>query len=255
MKLVDLAEQMKVTPSTVRKWKAQDKWDNDLKGSAPKSKRSALKRSRGHPGGQPGNQNAAGHGAPAGNQNATKFGFFAKYLPAESVEIMQQVSTETPADMLWDQIMIQYTAIIRAQKIMMVQDHEDTTKVTNMYMHSSSEKRTKATTTSSSTDQESFYIQFAWDKQANFLMAQSKAMAELRNLIKQFLAIAAEHDERRARVELMRAQIAKVKADTTRIKGDDQGDYESDGFLEALKAKAANAWKNGESKDGDSNET
>ena len=36
MKLVDLAEQFELTSSTIRKWKATDKWDNELKGSAPK---------------------------------------------------------------------------------------------------------------------------------------------------------------------------------------------------------------------------
>ncbi|MFJ9462140.1 terminase small subunit [Viridibacillus arvi] len=36
IKLVDLAEQFEVTSSTMRKWKATDKWDDELKGSAPK---------------------------------------------------------------------------------------------------------------------------------------------------------------------------------------------------------------------------
>lgn len=36
LKLVELAKQMNVSSSTVRKWKATDKWDNELKGSAPK---------------------------------------------------------------------------------------------------------------------------------------------------------------------------------------------------------------------------
>jgi uncharacterized protein YjcR len=240
LKLVELAEQMNVTPSTIRKWKAQDKWDNELKGSALKSKRSAPKLSRGHPGGQPGNQNAAGHGAPTGNQNATKFGFFSKYLPAESVEIMQQIDTSNPADLLWDQIMIQYTAIIRAQKIMLVQDHDDTTKVTNMYMHSSSKKETKTTTTESSTDQEGYLIQFAWDKQANFLNAQSRAMGELRALIKQFVAIADEQDERRKRIALMEAQIGKINYS---MRDEDNAEDKVGDLLDKLEG----AFKDGES--------
>jgi Uncharacterized conserved protein len=193
---------MKVTPSTIRKWKAQDKWDNELKGSAPKSKRSAPKRSRGQPGGQLGNKNASGHGAPLANQNATKFGFFSKYLPAESVEIMQNIQDRSPEDMIWDQIMIQYTAIIRAQKIMLVQDHDDLTKEL---------KRKKDSDT---TEEREYELQFAWDKQANFLMAQTKAMAELRNLIKQFVSIADEQDERRKKLELMQARIDQIRAST-----------------------------------------
>lgn len=42
IKLVDLAKQFEVTSSTIRKWKATDKWGNELKGSAPKqTKKSA----------------------------------------------------------------------------------------------------------------------------------------------------------------------------------------------------------------------
>ncbi|HBZ09131.1 MAG TPA: terminase [Bacillus bacterium] len=69
MKLVDIAEKLGVSASTVRKWKSQDKWDTDSKGSAPISKGSAPKRS----GAPTGNQNAKGNrggGAPKGNQNA-----------------------------------------------------------------------------------------------------------------------------------------------------------------------------------------
>ncbi|GED01344.1 phage terminase small subunit-related protein [Bacillus atrophaeus] len=41
-KLKDIAEQLKVTSSTVRKWKANDKWEEKINVSAPKSKGSAL---------------------------------------------------------------------------------------------------------------------------------------------------------------------------------------------------------------------
>lgn len=57
-------------------------------------------------------------------------------------------------------------------------------------------------------------FQYAWDKQATFLNAQSRAMGTLSNLIKQFLAIADEQDERRKKLELMDAQIAKLKSTT-----------------------------------------
>ncbi|WP_343311254.1 phage terminase small subunit [Bacillus atrophaeus] len=68
-KLKDIAEQLNVTSSTVRKWKANDKWEEKMNGSAPKSKGSAPFR----PGAPKGNQNAKGNKggkAPPGNQNA-----------------------------------------------------------------------------------------------------------------------------------------------------------------------------------------
>ncbi|RWZ59881.1 terminase [Halobacillus fulvus] len=73
IKLVDLAEKYEVSSSTIRKWKATDKWAVELKGSAPKSNKSAPKQ-RGAP---PGNQNAvgnAGGGAPPLNKNAVTTG-------------------------------------------------------------------------------------------------------------------------------------------------------------------------------------
>ncbi len=43
--------------------------------------------------------------------------------------------------------------------------------------------------------------------------AQSRAMSTLSNLIKQFINIADEKDERRKKLELMESQIIKAKAD------------------------------------------
>ncbi|MET3504952.1 phage terminase small subunit [Halalkalibacter oceani] len=69
-KLKDIAAYLGVTSSTVRKWKATDKWEEELKGSAPIPKRSAPK--RGSPGAPKGNKNAEGNagGPPSGNKNA-----------------------------------------------------------------------------------------------------------------------------------------------------------------------------------------
>ncbi|MGH1093278.1 phage terminase small subunit [Bacillus mycoides] len=76
-KLVDIAKQIGVPASTVRKWKAQDKWEEELKGNAPNSKESAPISKRNAPkqkGAQIGNKNAVGNkggnGAPAGNKFA-----------------------------------------------------------------------------------------------------------------------------------------------------------------------------------------
>lgn len=68
-KLKDIAEELGITSSTIRKWKANDKWEEKIKGSAPKPKGSALLR-RGAP---KGNKNAKGNKggrAPFGNKNA-----------------------------------------------------------------------------------------------------------------------------------------------------------------------------------------
>jgi len=144
-------------------------------------------------------------GAPKNNQNAKKHGFFSRYIPKETLEIMGMLDEKTPADLIWDQIMIQYAAIIRAQSIMFVTDKNEIIKEL---------KKEKETENSVEVEYE---FQFAWDRQANFLNAQSRAMSELRSLIKQFLDLAHEDDERRLKLELLQAQINKAKAETERL--------------------------------------
>lgn len=62
-------------------------------------------------GGQPGNHNAEGAGAPLKNHNAEKHGLFRKYLPEETFSIIAEMPVN-PLDVLWDQIQIAYAAII-----------------------------------------------------------------------------------------------------------------------------------------------
>lgn len=200
-KLKDIASELGVAETQIRKWKNQDKWNGNV--TNPKSnvtipKSNVSKRKQG---GQPGNKNAAGHGAPKGNKNAEKFGFFSKYLPEETVSIIQEMPAD-PLDILWDQIQISYAAIIRAQQIMYVKDRKDKTveKV---------EKR------DGNVVGEKWEVQQAWDKQANFLSAQAKAMTALRGDIKQYDELLHKRwdlatDEQKARIEQMRANTERI---------------------------------------------
>lgn len=168
-KLKDIAAELEVSETQIRKWKNQDKWNSNvtnLNSNVTKRKH----------GGQPGNKNAVGHGAPPRNKNAEKFGFFSKYLPEETVSIIQEMPTD-PLDILWDQIQIAYAAIIRAQQIMYVRDAEDKTVE-------------KVERKDGNVIGEKWEVQQAWDKQANFLKAQSRAQGELRSMIKQYKEIA-----------------------------------------------------------------
>ncbi|WP_141432427.1 phage terminase small subunit [Bacillus sp. 03113] len=221
-KLKDIAAELGLSDSQIRKWKNQDKWDDQLKGNVTKPKGNVTKRKRGAPAG---NKNAEGSGPPKKNQNAVKHGFFSKFLPSETLEIMEQIQEHSPADMIWDQIQIQYAAIIRAQQIMFVSSQEDLTRELKREKQSSSDK--------SSSWEEEYELQFAWDKHATFLNAQSRAMSELRNLIKQFLEFAHENDERRLKLEQMSLNIEKTKAEIENIKGDKKDG--ADTWVDALK--------------------
>lgn len=214
--LKDIAEELGVTANTIRKWKANDKWDEEFKGSAPIEKRSAPIR-----GAPKGNKNAIGNsgGAPARNQNAKTHGFYSKHMPAEAFEIMQDIQGFSPVDLLWEQIQIQFTAIVRAQKIMFVESKDEMIKELK--------KKKSVVSDSADIEEEEYEFQFAWDRHATFLNAQSRAMSELRGLIKQFDNIAHETDERRLKLEQMRLNIDKTKAEMERLANDeDESSFE-----------------------------
>ncbi|EAG8027313.1 TerS [Listeria monocytogenes] len=204
MKYKDIAEKYNVTLNTVKSWKKRHGWYRDR--GAPELKGVHTKE-RG--GASNGNKHAVGNkggAAPKNNQNALKHGLYSKYMPDETLEIMNSMKEMSAPDLIWNQIQIQYAAIIRAQKIMWVENAEDETRV-----------QTQAGFGDSGSDK--YEYQFAWDKQANFLNAQSRAMSTLSGLIKQFIAIADEQDERKAKLNQIIASTDNIQARTALIKG------------------------------------
>lgn len=196
-KLVEIASQLNIPEGTVRRWKCTHKWDNER--SDKKSERSHRKK-----GGQPGNQNAQGHGGtgPPENRNAEKYGFFSKYLPDETREIFSAIEQADPLDLLWHQIQIAYAAIIRAQRIAYVRDQQDKTVE-------------RIETKAGNVIGEKWEVQQAWDKQNEFMKAQARAQGELRSLIKQYDEML--HKDWGMASEEQRARIAQIKAQTERL--------------------------------------
>lgn len=227
-KLKDIAAELGVSDSQIRKWKNEDNWNKFLNGNVTKSKRNVTKRTRGAP---KGNKNALGNdgGAPIGNQNAVTHGLFSKYIPKETLELMGMLEEKSPADLIWDQIMIQYAAIIRAQKIMFVTDKDEIIKELK-------KEKTMSTNKMDSTEIE-YEFQFAWERQAQFLNAQSRAMSELRGLIRQFNEMATEDDERRLKLKQMQLSVDKTKAEIDILKGNDDKGGTKD-WVAALKEVA-----------------
>ena len=220
MKYKDLAEKYGVSVNTIKSWKRRHGWKR--KKGAPSEKSVHTKKV----GAPPGNMNALGNkggAAPKGNQNAVTHGFFSKFLPEETLEIMEEIQERSPADMIWDQIQIQYAAIIRAQRIMFVKDKDDTAK------ELSKVKGLIVGDDIKYAEEKQYEIQFAWDRHAAFLNAQSRAMGELRSLIKQFDQLAHEEDERRLKLDQMRLNIEKTKAEVERL-----NDNENDSTFEII---------------------
>lgn len=90
----EVAEKAGAKPEQVRKWKSLDKWKAALEEQNSKRRR----------GGQPGNKNAAGAGAPLGNANAETHGAYSTVhladLPPEQRAYIESLTLDTKANML-----------------------------------------------------------------------------------------------------------------------------------------------------------
>lgn len=183
LKLKDIAEKYNISLNTLKSWIKRYKWSKD-KMRTPKvhpkqneiQKKSALNK----------------------NTNAVKHGLFAKYLPKETLELVGAIETMSPLDILWENICLKYAAIIRSQQIMYVKDTNDATK--------------RITVDGSETTV--YQYKEAYEKQASFLIAQSRAMGTLMSLIKQYDELCRSSlatDEQRLRIEKLKTEIAKTR--------------------------------------------
>ena len=127
MALVDIAKKLGKPEGTVRRWKSTQKWDDNGKkkqGERSQKKSGSEKASVRKRGGQPGNQNckgkqnAKGHGAPKGTQNALKHGgYSAVYwdtLDEDEKELIETMPQDEE-EILINQIML-FT--VRERRIM-----------------------------------------------------------------------------------------------------------------------------------------
>ena len=152
------------------------------------------------------------------NTNSKKHGLFAKYLPQETMEIMNDIESMGPADILWMNIKMQFASIVRAQQIMYVEDINDRTETLKKLKVENIETREGHTQIPIEKEYE---IEQAWNKQATFMHSLSRSMAELRNMLKQFRDMAYEDDIRLLEIEKMEVTIDKAKAETEKLSSDD----------------------------------
>lgn len=204
IELIEIAERLGVSAGTVRGWKSKDKWEPKIKGTFQKKNKERSKNPRGAP---KGSKNALGYGAPKGNTNALKHGLFAKYLPQEVYEIAQELSEKQPIDILWENITLTYANLLHAQRILYVQDVDDTTSVL---------------IASTAKGGASYEIHTAWDKQGKALAAMARAQAELKSMIKTYDELTRSPlvtEEQRLRIDNLKAQLGSGDEDDTVITG------------------------------------
>lgn len=203
----EISEQYKISAKTVRQWASKYKWVRQK--SSKKSTETKRKAS----------------GVCIGklqNTNAVKHGLFSKYLPAETLELVGNIEMMSPLDILWENICLKYAAIIRSQQIMYVKDTNDATK--------------RITVDGSETTV--YQYKEAYEKQASFLMVQSRAMGTLMNLIKQYEEMCngkLATEEQRLRIEKLKKEIAKDDSQETLM--------EDDGFTKAIENATKEVWR------------
>lgn len=240
-KLVDIAKELNTAESTIRVWKNRYKWgvenetfqknkrnvsnkksnkessrNNGLNDGDHNNKTSSKTNSQ-NPKARYGNKNAVGNvggkGGPRGNKNSETHGFFSKYLPEESIEVIEDIKIKNPIDILWENILIQYAAIIRSQRIMFVKSKEEMIKELRKSKVKTKTRKTEKTNTDETEEEYEYEFQFAWDRQATFLNAQSRAISELRSSMKQY----EEMLQSNLATEEQKLRIAKLKGEVDKL--------------------------------------
>lgn len=178
----EISAQYKVPAKTVKRWADKYKWFSEkCPEKMSKTKRKVDKICIGK----------------LQNTNAVKHGLFSKYLPAETLELVGNIEMMSPLDILWENICLKYAVIICSQKIMFVKDANDVTKRMTM----------------DGAEATSYQYTEAYEKQASFLIAQSRAMGTLMSLIKQYDELCRSElvtDEQRLRIEKLKMELAKA---------------------------------------------
>ncbi|MDQ0254917.1 uncharacterized protein YjcR [Evansella vedderi] len=167
-----IANILEVDEKKVAVWKQRDKWN-----VVQQTKKNVVQQKKRKPGGQPGNKHALGN---PGNKNpnpetrfakrntaALKHGLFAKHLPPETMELVEQLQQEDQTAKLKRSIAIQEAAIIRAQGIMHVESKDELIK------------HLRKVKNGDTFEEKEWEFQYAWDRQGNFLNSLSRAMSTL----------------------------------------------------------------------------
>lgn len=214
IELIEIAERLGVSAGTVRGWKSKDKWAPKTKGTFQKKNMERSKKPMGAP---KGNKNAVGHGAPRGNDNAVKHGLRRKYLPDGISELIEEVETMTPIDIIWENITLTYANLLHAQRILFVQDIEDS----DTFVTSDGKAGT------------GYEHHTAWDKQGKALAAIARAQSELKSMIKTYDELTRSPlvtEEQRLRIDNLKARLASDDEDDTVITGFtfDRSEYNGD---------------------------
>ena len=219
--LVEIASQLNLSSGTIRGWKSKDKWDQKLNGTLRKN----TERSKRKKGGQPGNQNAAGYGAPEQNKNAVTTGefetLFFDCLDSDERRLAEAVSLDK------EQLLLQEIQLLTVRERRMLK------RIENL-------RQADFTTVSKKSGIEKGEWTNLSEDRATLGQIQNIEDALTRVQARKQAAIDSLHrygvDDARLEIELMRLDLQALKL------GGQETEIEDDGFLEALNAEAGELW-------------
>lgn len=223
-KLIEISELLDVPEGTVRSWKNRYHWEN---ATLQKKNRNVAKKK----GGQPGNKNAEGHGAPEGNKNAVTTGEFETLLFDCLDEEEKDLVAAVPVDK--EKLLIQEIQLLTVRERRMLKRIDSLRE-----LEFATVKRKKDIEKGKETNLD--------EDHAVLGQIQSIEEALTRVQARKQAAIDSLHrygvDDAKLELELMRLEFATLK-----IAGQEM-EQEDDGFLDALNAENGSLW---EESDGD----
>lgn len=137
------------------------------------------------------------------NKNAEKHGLFSKYIPKETMDLVDSIENLNTIDILWDNIKIQYAAIIRSQKIMYVKDRDDDD------IHTIEETVIGKAPNKEDIKVNKIQAITAGERQSNFLQSQSRAMTTLSKMLRDYEELLKSD----LATDIQRARLDKLKKD------------------------------------------
>ena len=223
MKLIDISKALEVPVGTIRSWKNRYNWDENCNATLQKKKRNVAKAK----GGQPGNQNAVGHGGtgPPGNKNAVTTGEFETLLFDCLDPDEYRLAEAVPQDK--EQLLFQEIQLLTVRERRMLKRIENLRQADFTIV-----KKKKGTEKDKWTDLD--------EKHATLGQIQAIEDALTRVQARKQAAIDSLHrygvDDARVEIEMMRLDLAALKL------GGQETEVEEDGFLEALNTESGDLW-------------
>ncbi|WP_270167557.1 phage terminase small subunit [Paenibacillus sp. SYP-B4298] len=268
MKLKDIAAALSIGETQVRKWKSQDKWAADLNSNVTNESNSNVTKRKGAPkgnknavgnkGGAPkGNQNAKGNrggkGGPHGNKKAVKTGehesIWFDTLDEDEKELLDEIDTDpiAQADESITLLTIRERRMLKRIKRLTEGLTEKQRRVLQQLrtvkeaipVHDERSGQTKTVVSSRdelvvSEIEETSYRAIEdiirIEEALTRVQAQKIKAVELKNRLMD--------EERQVRIE-------KLKFELQMLRGGEADDTRDDGFIEALKGRAAEVWADG----------